>query len=614
MNLLIVESPSKVKTIQSFFDKEQILVTSSVGHIRDLSIKGQGNIGVDLKTMLPDYVNLKGKRKVIESLQDLASQSTKIYLAMDPDREGESIAWHIKEVLGDKYKYERVVFNEITKEAVTFAVDNPTTLDDKLIGAQESRRILDRIVGFKLSSLARKSNAGHSAGRVKSAALKLIIDQEKIIKDFIPEYWYSLSSSLEGKDISVVDKYNKKVIFETKEDATDILKTLGKEFKHSERVEQDVPVKRPRPFEMSSLLQQAYLQLKLSNKAATYALQKLYENGLITYPRTDSTRISSANFIDEIKSLIETKYNKDAFAGLQSSTTGKTTQNAHEAIRPTSILQQADSLKNLTPTQINIYKLIWERTMMSFMSDGKDLIIKDLYKNKDINLMSKSKITIHNGFRDVKSETSTGTPSKIVSVLKISDVGIIETQHKSQNPKRYNQSSIIKKLKTSAIGRPSTYGGIIDGLKKFGFVEIDKTGILPTELAFKSIEFLEQNFLEIVETGFTQELELSLDQIANGKLPKKDFLLNFYDWFEKKLEVVSKSLPKSKPKTALVKLERPCPTCKSDLVWRTNSKDQSKFVACSAFPKCRYTESTETTKELDLLSQITPQTTLQQET
>ncbi len=591
-NLLIVESPNKVEKLQKFLGDEWA-VSASVGHIRDLATWGTPlRLGLDLDTMEPQYIDLKDKAEVIENLRSLASEATKVYLATDPDREGEAIAYHIKAILeGTKAKMLRVTFNEITKESVLEAVKNPRDLDNDLINSQETRRILDRIIGFRLSYLTNKKISARSAGRVKSAVLKLIIDRENEIEKFVPDYWWTIEGSL-NNDESIInvtsDKFTE-IKYKEEKEANKLLKGLTGKFNYVDRKESKRTVKPPVPLEMATYLMAMYGAHNTPNASATIAAQSLYEKGYITYPRTDSKRISSKEFIKSATDYINGNYGKEYFKGVPEVKGKKGDQDAHEAIRPVDINVTPSSLKGLKVNEKRAYTLIWTTTIKSFMIEGKNKVVKDIYKDGDTFFAYKRSYPLEEGFRVADGiEPTKETKAEETLNINIKDVKVCE--HSTKPPGRYNPSSLIKLMKEVGIGRPSTYSGVTSGLVGYGYLENNGGALKPTSMAQEVNDLLQGHFGDIVNEEYTAGMEKTLDKIAHGGQDSRRYLKKFWKEFGPRVDKANEEIPKKPP----IYTGKSCPNVKDgeceDGKLVVKRGPFGEFIACDQFPKCKHTE------------------------
>jgi DNA topoisomerase I len=605
MNLIIVESPTKAKTISRFIGKNYKIL-SSYGHIRDLPEK---NIGIDIKNDFnPEYVIPEKAKKIVKELEQASQKATLVILATDQDREGEAIAWHIAQILKlNKDDYQRIAFHEITKTAIEQALANPKKIDMHLVDAQQARRILDRLVGYKLSPfLWRKVMKGLSAGRVQSVAVRLIVDREEEIKDFKPEeYWTIAALLLKNKDkkfeaklIKIDDKNLPKPGVKTKEEKDKILKDLkDAEYKVIEIKKKEVQKHPGPPFTTSILQQEAARKLGFSAKQTMFLAQRLYEQGYITYHRTDSLNLSS-EALKAVKKFIEKEYGKkySLEAPRVYKNKSKGAQEAHEAIRPTQPSRQPQQIKSkLNPRQSKLYSLIWSKFIACQMTPARfDSVIADIQARKYL-FRATGSILKFDGFLKaypVKYKESELPPLDKEEILKL--VKLIPEQHFTQPPARYTEASLIKVLEDYGIGRPSTYAPIISTIQERGYAGKDEQKrFVPTEIGSIVTEMLKENFPKIVDVKFTAYLEEDLDKIAENKQNWLKVLKDFYEPFNENLLEKYEAVKKKK-------LEQPtdkkCPLCKSPLVIKLGRF--GKFLACSNFPKCKYTEPLGEEKQL----------------
>jgi DNA topoisomerase-1 len=600
-NLVIVESPSKSKTIEKYLGKEY-KVLSSKGHIRDLATTGKYGLGVDLEdNFKPNYTIIKGKNKMVSELKKAAKDSDNVILATDPDREGEAISWHLKEALSiaDK-KYGRVVFNEITENAIKEAFKSPRKIDDDLVHSQESRRILDRIIGFRLSKLMQSKTEGKSAGRVQSVALKLIVDKEREIQNFKEEEYWTIEADF--KDFTAtLEKYRgKEIKIGTEVDANEILNSLSNAF-NIEKVESKEKNKQSKlPFTTSTLTQMASNRLGFSASKTMKIAQKLYEGidlgsetvGLISYMRTDSIRISDV-FVKETQGFVASKYGKEYIGYVKKSGKKENIQDAHEAVRPTSINRTPEAIKrHLTADEYKLYNLIYIRTLASLMSDAKVLSSSVELENNDYMFKATGQILLFDGYLKVYSEYEENEDrilpnfENYKSKVLVSQ-SITKSQHFTEPPARFTEAKLIKELERLGIGRPSTYAKIIDILRERKYVEIDNKKFIPTEIGIKITDKLQEFFSGIINVKYTANMETDLDKVAEGKEVWYELLSKFYNDFEPLLNTAFKGMEKDTPEATGEK----CPECGSDLVIRTGK--YGKFVACSAYPTCKYVKKEE---------------------
>lgn len=601
MKLVIVESPSKTKTIEKYLGKDY-KVTSSKGHIRDLATTGKYGFGIDIENdFKPDYKPAKGKTNVIKELKKEVKDANYVYLATDPDREGEAISWHIYDELKLKDdKYDRVTFNEITKDAVLTAFKNPTKINNDLVKSQETRRMLDRIIGFRLSKLVQSKTGGRSAGRVQSVALKLIVDREREINDFIPEEYWEITAIFKDFE-SKLEKYQGKNIKITNEkDANEILNNLSKSFVIESTTQKEKNKKGVMPFITSTLQQACANQLNFGSSKTMKIAQKLYEGidlsnetiGLITYMRTDSTRLSP-QFIDETKKYIKKEYG-DKYIGSvkQRKSTGKI-QDAHEAIRPTSIERTPELVKEyLSNDEYKLYSIIYYRALASLMSDAKILATTITLENNGYTFKSTGSILTFDGYLKVYSKYQENEDvqlpdfSEYKTKILISEK-INPSQHFTKPKARYTEATLIKELEAKGIGRPSTYASIMETIKKRDYVNVIQKRFHPTEVGIETTDGLQENFSEIINVEYTANMESDLDKIADGKINNITVLKSFYNEFEPLVQKVIDETPKKEA----VKTGETCPKCGGDLVIRNGRFGE--FTACSNFPKCKYTKKEE---------------------
>ncbi|MTL68169.1 type I DNA topoisomerase, partial [Turicibacter sanguinis] len=496
-NLVIVESPAKAKTIENYLGKDYT-VLSSVGHIRDLATTGPGGLGVDVEDQFkPNYKNVTGKSKVIKELKQAAKNSDAVYLATDPDREGEAISWHLADVLGlDVSLNRRVVFNEITKDAILEAFKHPRAIDMDLVRSQESRRILDRIIGFKLSKLLQSKIKSKSAGRVQSVALKLIVEREKEIQKFISEEYWSVHAMF-GREQAKIEaelmkKANKKLTIHNEDEVKQILSELSDPYV-VEKVEKKNKLKQPKlPFITSTLQQEAASKLGFNAKKTMTIAQKLYEGvdvgsetvGLITYMRTDSTRLAD-NFVDAAKAYIKEAYGSNYVkTGATAAKKVKNAQEAHEAIRPSSVTRTPDEMKPyLKRDELRLYKLIWERAVASLMKSATVEATTIEVKSNDYLFRVNGQVLVFDGYLRVYSyeETKNAALPRLSEGDVLSLLDVEPQQHFTQPPARYSEAKLIKEMEELGIGRPSTYAQTMETLKNRGYVAIEDKKFKPTD-------------------------------------------------------------------------------------------------------------------------------------
>ena len=603
--LIIVESPAKAGTIKKFLGGNTKVV-ASMGHIRDLP---KSKLGVDIENDFePDYINIRGKGDLIKSLKNDAKNAKQVYLATDPDREGEAIAWHLANILNINEETKcRVTFNEITKDAVKEAIKKPRKVDKNLIDAQQARRVLDRIVGYKISPILwKKVRRGLSAGRVQSVAVKLIVDREEEIEKFVPEeYWNMYACLKKDEDIfkaKLVGKNNKKIELHTKEDVDSILKEIDKatyiveEIKKSQRKRTPAP-----PFTTSTMQQEASRKLGFTLKKTMSVAQGLYEGvkvpqkgtvGLITYMRTDSTRISEVarNMAKEqITKTYGEQYYENRFYKTKADA-----QDAHEAIRPTYIdLTPNDLKETLTKDQFKLYQLIYNRFLASQMSQAiYDTVSVKINADK-YNFKANGQILKFKGFMalyvESKDTEEKEEENKIPELLEndiLEKVDIENVQSFTEPPPRFTEASLVKTLEEKGIGRPSTYSPTITTIIERRYIEKDKKQLVPTELGKVVNKLLVDNFTDILSEEFTANMETEFDQISIGKLPWKQVIREFYGPFKEELDKANEELEH----VELVEevSDVPCEKCGRMMVIKYGR--YGKFLACPGYPECKNTK------------------------
>ncbi|GGF96626.1 type I DNA topoisomerase [Paenibacillus aceti] len=607
-SLVIVESPAKAKTIGKYLGSKYI-VKASMGHVRDLP---KSQTGVDVENDFnPKYITIRGKGSVLKELKDASKKVKNIYLAADPDREGEAIAWHLAHVLDvDASKECRVVFNEITKQAVKDAFKTPRKINMDLVNAQQARRILDRLVGYKISPLLwKKVKKGLSAGRVQSVAVKIILDRENEISAFVPEEYWSITATLKINNSEFEAKFHKyrgeKLELTNEQQVNEILKALeGAEFKVGDVKEKERLRHPAAPFTTSSLQQEAARKLNFRAAKTMSVAQQLYEGvdlgkegtvGLITYMRTDSTRIA-ASAQEEAKEYIVAKFG-EAYAPetpRQFSKKAAGAQDAHEAVRPTSALRDPESVKSfMSRDQFRLYKLIWERFMASQMASAVlDTMSVDIPAGEVTFRAVGSKIRFP-GFMKVYVEGNddgTTEDNKFLPPLQVGDVLTKQTiepkQHFTQPPPRFTEARLVKTLEELGIGRPSTYAPTLETIQKRGYVAIEDKKFIPTELGELVIEQMEQFFPEILNVEFTAHMEEDLDHVEEGSEDWVRVLSEFYESFEKRLEVAEKEMKEIEIEDEVS--DEICDKCGRPMVYKLGRF--GKFLACSGFPECRNTK------------------------
>ncbi len=599
-HLVIVESPSKSKTIEKYLGKDY-KVTSSKGHIRDLATSGKYGLGVDLEdNFKPNYKIISGKSKLVSELKKEAEKSDYVILATDPDREGEAISWHLQDALNLKDNYGRVVFNEITESAIKEAFKTPRKIDMDLVHSQESRRILDRIIGFRLSKLMQNKTEGKSAGRVQSVALKLIVDREKEINEFIPEEYFTIEAHFNDFDATLSKYKNKKIEIKTEVEANEILNKLSNAFKIKDVKETTKSRKSKPPFTTSTLTQMASSKLNFTAAKTMRLAQGLYEGknigtetvGLISYMRTDSVRLSDV-FVSEATNYIKGKYGSNYVGHVKLAKSKENVQDAHEAIRPTSIKRTPESIKEyLTPDEFKLYKLIYIRALSSLMSDAKYLSTTLLLENNDYEFTATGSVGVFNGYLEVYSMYEE-TTDKYLPNFKDYNSNILvskeitKTSHFTEPPSRFTEEKLIKELESLGIGRPSTYVKIIEVLKLRKYIEVKEKKFHPTPVGIKVTEKLQEYFSKIINVEYTSNMETDLDKVAEGKEVWYKLLDKFYKDFEPLVKEAFDEMEKDAPETT----GEVCPECGKDLVYRYGK--YGKFIACSGYPECKYIKKEE---------------------
>ena len=605
--LIIVESPAKANTIKKFLGGSTKVV-ASMGHIRDLP---KSKLGIDIEhDFEPEYINIRGKGDLIKSLKTDAKKAKKVYLATDPDREGEAIAWHLAKILeNDKDKITRVTFNEITKTAVQKAIKEPRDIDLNTVDAQQARRVLDRIVGYKISPILwKKVKRGLSAGRVQSVAVKLIVDRENEIESFIPEEYWNIYADLKDEkskkqfEARFYGKNGKKQEIHSKEEIDKILKTIEKakytvsEVKKGEKKRNPAP-----PFTTSTMQQEASRKLGFTLKKTMSVAQGLYEGvkiaekgtvGLITYMRTDSTRISEEARA-AAKTQIVATYGEEYYENRYYKTS-KDAQDAHEGIRPTYADIEPDKIKDeLTKDQYKLYKLIYNRFMASQMKpaiyDTMAVNIKaDDYdfKANGQNLRFKGFMTLYVEGTDEKEEKEEGILPELQENQEVKLLKINPKQSFTEPPARYTEASLVKTLEEKGIGRPSTYSPTITTILERRYIQKEQKQLVPTELGKIVNKILTENFTDVINVEFTAKIENEFDEIAEGKEQWKQMIREFYGPFEKELEKVEKELEHVELVDEVSDV--PCDKCGRMMVYKYGK--YGKFLACPGYPECKNTK------------------------
>ena len=604
--LVIVESPHKSKTIEKYLGKD-FKVVSSVGHIRDLSTSGKYGFGVDIdNNFKPDYKIIKGKAKLVKELKKDIKNADFVYLATDPDREGEAISWHLYDTLGLKEEnYDRIVFNEITKKAVLDSFNKARKIDDNLVKSQETRRILDRIIGFRLSKLMQSKTGGKSAGRVQSVALKLIVDREREIEAFIPEEYFEIEAKFNDFDAKL-DTYNhKKIEIKKESEAKEILSKLSNAFKIESIDKKEKAKKSKFPFTTSTLEQEASTKIGFTSKKTMMIAQKLYEGinlkdgaeGLISYMRTDSVRLSD-EFIKDTYGYIKDNYGSEYVGYVKKSNKTENVQDAHEAIRPTNINNNPEKIKEyLTNDEYKLYSLIYYRALASLMKDAKVEATTVILDNNNYQFKVNGQILIFDGYLKVYSKYEDSEDKVLPDFSNYKSNVLVAntieyTSHTTKPPARYTESKLIKEMEELGIGRPSTYAKTIDTIEERGYVKVIDKKFIPTEVGIETTDKLQEFFKDIINVEYTKNMEDDLDKIAEGNMEWNKLLSIFYQEFEPKVEVAFKNMEKKAPEET----GESCPNCGSPLVIKQSK--YGKFTACSNYPTCKYIKSNKEEKEV----------------
>ena len=600
-NLVIVESPAKSKTIEKYLGSD-FKVLSSKGHIRDLATTGKFGLGVDIDNgFTPNYVAIKGKSKDISTLKKEAKAADKVYLATDPDREGEAISWHLKDELGLKDSdYDRIVFNEITKGAVTDSFNHARKIDDLMVRSQETRRILDRIIGFRLSKLMQSKTGGKSAGRVQSVALKLICDREEEINKFVSEEYWTIDALFDNFDASLFKYKDKKIEIKNEEEANKIKDSLDEMYVLESTESKDKKKQSKPPYITSTLQQDAIVKLNFNSKKTMSIAQKLYEGinigtetvGLITYMRTDSIRLSN-DFISETYKYIESEYGKEYVGSVKVSKKTENVQDAHEAIRPSSILRTPEKIKNyLTNDEFKLYNLIYYRALASLMKEAKQKVTTLILDNNDYKFKATGTVTTFDGYlkayKDFEKSEDKELPVINDTKIKANDVEL--KQHFTEPPARYTEAKLIKEMEDLGIGRPSTYAATMSTIVDRGYVKLVEKKFHPTEIGIETNKKLQEFFSDLINVKYTAKMEDDLDNIANGKVVWNELLDKFFRRFEPMVENAFDNMEKKEAE----KTGEVCPECGHDLVIRKGR--YGEFVACSNYPTCKYIKKEEKEK------------------
>lgn len=601
--LVIVESPSKAKTIGKYLGSSYKVV-ASVGHVRDLP---KSKLGIDIENDFePQYIAIRGKGDLIKELKKEAKQAGKIYLATDPDREGEAISWHLAFLLGiDPQTPCRIVFHEITKDAIKNAVKHPRPIDLKLVDAQQARRVLDRLVGYQISPLLwRKIRRGLSAGRVQSAALKIICDREKQIQDFVPKEYWNIGAVFqkEKKFTARLAEYKgKKLVVENGLQAENVIADLkAGQFTVESILKKERSRKPYAPFTTSSLQQDASNKLGFTTKKSMMVAQQLYEGvevkghgtvGLVTYIRTDSVRIS-----DEAKTVarfyIQDHFGQNYIGNNVFSNKKKDIQDAHEAIRPSNIALDPESIKDsLTRDQYSLYRLIWTRFLASQMAAAVFDSMQVGIRNGEYLLKASGSKLLFDGFQKVYNPNMDEDKDSFLPPLeegeKLKAQKITSEQKFTEPPSRFSEASLVKDLEEKNIGRPSTYAPIIATLLERKYIQRQKKTLFPTDLGFLVTDMMEEYFKEIVDTGFTAEMEDKLDDVEVKNLDWKEIIRDFYGTLEKELKVADEAIEKVQIEDQIT--DEVCELCGKPMAIKSGRFGE--FLACTGYPECKNTKA-----------------------
>ncbi len=600
-HLVIVESPSKSKTIEKYLGKDYKVI-SSKGHVRDLATTGKFGLGVDVENNFkPNYIPIKGKKKLITEMKKDVDSADKVYLATDPDREGEAISWHLYDALGLKDNdYERVEFHEITKDVVKDAFNHTRKIDNNLVKSQETRRIIDRIIGFRLSKLMQSKTGGKSAGRVQSVALKLVVDREREIQAFNEEEYYTINAIFADFEAELEKYHGKKIEIKSAVEADEILNKLSNAFKIANIDTKEKSKKGKMPFKTSTLQKDASSKLGFGSSKTMRIAQKLYEGinigsettGLITYMRTDSFRLSPV-FTSETFKYIKDNYGSEYVGTIKKVKNDENAQDAHEAIRPTSIKRTPESLKNyLTPDEYKLYSLIYYRSLATLMKDAKVKATSITLENNGYSFKATGSVLVFDGYLKVYSQYEknedvilpdlTNYNSDVVIASKIE-----KEQHFTKPPARYTEASLIDEMENLGIGRPSTYAPTMETIKARGYVKVENKRFIPTDIGIETTDKLQEFFSNIINVEYTANMEKELDEIALNKCDNIMVLKDFYDVFEPTVENAFKNMEKKEAE----KTGEMCPECGNPLVIRRGR--YGEFVACSNYPECKYIKKSE---------------------
>ncbi len=616
--LLVIESPNKIKTLSKYLDKDFDII-ATVGHIRDLSKYG---LGFSLDTFEPKWTVMdEQKKELIDEINNKAHNASEIYIATDPDREGEAIAWHVYEVLDneDKKKCKRITFNEITKTAVLESFENKREINIEWVHSQFARRIIDRLIGFKLSQLMQSKLKAESAGRVQSVALKFISEREDEIKAFKPTYWWTIDSVLLKKVNLHLKQLSSKFKLEEQEnvsgtgfkfksvaDAKKVFDTLDDKFLLT-NISEPVKMKSSpkKPYKTSTLQQDSINKLNFSTKQTTSIAQRLYEGvdidgihiALISYPRTDSTRMSDV-FIKNASDFIVETYGKEYLGNYKNEKQAENAQDAHEAIRPVDVTITPDSLKGKLPkNELALYKLIWNRTVSTLMSDSIFEKVTYTFTNNDNIFEAGSKVCVFDGYQKVFKDDSEQEEIIDKDIFKINQeyqsTSMEVKNHETAPPPRFTQASLIQALEKAGVGRPSTYNTMVNLVLDRNYATLESKAYHVTDIGGKVINELNNFFPTEINKDFTKQMEERLDHIAAGEEEWTTWLKTFTPEFLDKVNVAKEKMEKVEDE----KVGELCPECGHDLVYKVSKKYRSKFIGCSNYPHCKYIRSLKAKEE-----------------
>ncbi|MCT4613050.1 MAG: type I DNA topoisomerase [Clostridia bacterium] len=586
-NLVIVESPAKAKTIKKILGSSYNVIASN-GHLRDLP---KSQLGVDVENDFePKYITIRGKGDKVKEIKSEVKKAKQVYLATDPDREGEAISWHLKYLLGlDEYK--RITFNEITKEAIKKSIKSPREIEMELVDSQQARRVLDRIVGYKISPLLwKKVRKGLSAGRVQSVALRLVVEREMEIEDFNPEEYWKLNAKIKKVDFEFFGKENKKVELKSEEEVEKVLNEIDENKFEIVSISSKDRKRSPNlPFITSTLQQEAFKNLGYTTKKTMSIAQRLYEAGYISYIRTDSYRVSDEARTKAVE-YIENNLGKEYVGPGAKSKNKKGAQDAHEAIRPSYPEKEPISIKEkVKPEEYKVYKLIWERFIASQMVDAIFETVQAKAESNGYEFRANGNKLKFDGYLKVYSYSK--NKDELLPELnegdKFKKVKIDKSQHFTKPPARYTEASLVKKMEENGVGRPSTYSAVISTIQQRRYVLKEEKKFYPTELGIIVDDIMQDYFKDIVEIDFTADLEAKLDEIESGNIEWKEVIKEFYNPFAKLVDRAENEISKIEIKDEVTDID--CELCGRKMVIKYGR--YGKFLACPGFPECRNVKS-----------------------